>query len=504
MSTISIPASRGLGGTAGAIFTKLPRGLWIVIAFLLAGAVLAWVLLRSHASDASITAPVTQTDLVASVTASGTVNPQNLISVGTQASGTIASIDVDYNSRVKRGQVLARLDPSMFQAQLAQAEAALAQAQAQVSQAAAGATGASSGVDVAGATAAAELAAIGSAKANVSKTQAALGLAQKTASRDAALLAQGYVAQSTVDTDRANVAQDESDVASAQAAVAQAQAQDIAGNATVSQNASTAQSQAAATQAAQANVAAAQAVVRQDELNLQHTVITSPVDGTVVARDVSVGQTVAASLQTPTLFSIAQNLGKMEVDINVGEPDIGNVKPGNGVAFSVLAYPNTLFHGTVSQVRINPQTLNNVVTYDVVVYAENTGGRLLPGMTANATIDVAAAKNALTVPLAALHTKTAATTPWGSVSGSAASGAIAAGSTARLVVDRNGKPAPIDVYVRLTNGTQAAVEPVNGAALAAGDRVVVGTNQTHRNGGAQGARSPIGGSPMGAMRGLHS
>ncbi len=109
--------------------------------------------------------------------------------------------------------------------------------------------------------------------------------------------------------------------------------------------------------------------MRQDELNLQHAVITSPVDGTVVARDVSVGQTVAASLQTPTLFSIAQNLGKMEVDINVGEPDIGNVKPGDAVSFSVLAYPNETFHGTVAQVRINPQTLNNVVTYDVVVYA---------------------------------------------------------------------------------------------------------------------------------------
>ena len=299
------------------------------------------ILLRSHASDALITTPVTQADLTASVTASGTVNPQNLISVGTQVSGTIASIDVDYNSKVKRGQVLARLDPSTLQAQLDQAQAALAQAQAQVAQAAAGANGATSGVGVASATAAADVAAVASAKANVTKTQAALGLAQKHATRDTALLAQGYIAQSTVDTDRATVAQDASDVAAAQAAVAQSQAQDAAGNATVSENASTAQSQAAATRSrAEANVGAAQAVVRQDELNLQHAVITSPVDGTVVARDVSVGQTVAASLQTPTLFSIAQNLGKMEVDINVGEPDIGNVKPGDDVSFSVLAYPN--------------------------------------------------------------------------------------------------------------------------------------------------------------------
>ncbi len=128
----------------------------------------------------------------------------------------------------------------------------------------------------------------------------------------------------------------------------------------------------------------------------------------------------------------------MEVDINVGEPDIGNVKPGDTVSFSVLAYPNELFHGTVSQVRINPQTLNNVVTYDVVVYAENTGGKLLPGMTANATIDVAKAPKTLsrfrwprfTKPQAERTERRDAV---GHVSGSAASGAIAAGSTARLL-----------------------------------------------------------------------
>ena len=372
MSTITIPASRGLTGTA---LAKLPRWSWAALALLLVLGLGAWALTRARASDDLITAPVTQATLVSSVTASGTVNPQNLISVGTQASGTIAAIGVDYNSKVKRGQVLARLDPSTFAAQLAQAQAALAQARAQVAQAAATAHGADSGVEAASATANAEVAAVVAANANVAKTQAALALAQKTAARDTALLSQGYLAQSTVDADRAAAAQDESDVASAQAAVAQARAQNLAGNATVSQDASTAQSQAASTDAAQANVAAAEAVVRQDELNLQHSVITSPVDGTVVARDVSVGQTVAASLQTPTLFSIAQNLAKMEVDINVAEPDIGNVKPGASVAFTVLAYPNESFHGAVSQVRINPQTLNNVVTYDVVVFADNAGGK---------------------------------------------------------------------------------------------------------------------------------
>jgi HlyD family secretion protein len=192
----------------------------------------------------------------------------------------------------------------------------------------------------------------------------------------------------------------------------------------------------------------------------------------------------------------------MEVDINVGEPDIGGVKRGNPVSFSVLAYPNQIFRGTVAQVRINPQTLNNVVTYDVVVYAENAGGKLLPGMTANATIDVASVRNALTVPLAALHARgsNAPATPWGAVSGSVASSAITAGSTAHLLVDRNGKPVRVPVYVRLTNGSQAAVEPLTAGTLTTGDRVVIGTNSA-RSGSNTNARSPM--SAMGAMRGIH-
>jgi len=181
------------------------------------------------------------------------------------------------------------------------------------------------------------------------------------------------------------------------------------------------------------------------------------------------------------------------------------VKAGDPVTFSVLAYPNEGFHGKVAQVRINPQTVNNVVTYDVVVFADNTGGKLLPGMTANATVDVATARDALTIPLVALHASSQQTTPWGDVSGPGAGGAVATGSTARLVVDRKGKPIPIEVEVQLTNGTQAAVEPLQNDALAAGDQVVIGSNSAHPNSGAsnQSARPPASGSPLGAMRGLH-
>ena len=503
MSTITLPNSKGLAGL-GSRWGKLPGWVWAASALLLVLALVAGLALRARSAPPPQTVAVTQQTLVASVTASGTVNPRNLISVGTQVSGTIASIDVDFNSKVKKGQVLARLDPSTFAAQLAQARAALAQAQAQVAQSSASASSANSLIGVASANASAASAAIESAKANVAKTQAALELARKTEGRDSALLSQGYIAQSTVDTDRANVAQDESDVAAAQAAVAQAQAQTTAGNATVGQDASAAQSQAAGIQAAQANVAAAEAVVRQNQLNIDHSVITSPVDGTVVARDVSVGQTVAASLQTPTLFSIAQDLSKMEIDINVGEPDIGNVKPGDSVSFSVLAHPNETFHGTVAQVRINPQTLNNVVTYDVVVYAGNAQEKLLPGMTANATIDVASAPNALTVPISALHTSTPSTTPWGSVSSPAGGGAVTAGSSARLIVLRDGKPTPLNVRVTLTNGTLAAVQPSGGGTLRAGDAVVIGSARS-RTRSSNGTRPPMSGGSMGAgaLRGIH-
>ena len=526
MSAQSLPLPKGFAGL-GRSLGGLPRWTYAGIAALVILAIILGIIIpRTDARAEYVTTPVARQTLVESVTASGTVNPQNTISVGTQVSGTIQSLYVDFNSKVKKGEVLARIDPSTFQAQLDQAKAALAQAKAQAASANATANGASSGVTVASANAVAQKAAIASAQANVTKAQAALVLAQQQQSRDEQLLAQGFMAQATVDTDRSNTAQDQSGVAAAQAALAQAQAQAQASDATVNQNASTAQSQAASAQAAQAAVQSAQATVEQDQFNLDHTVIASPVDGTVVSRAVSVGQTVAASLQTPTLFSIAQDLNKMEVDINVGEPDIGNVKKGDSVGFSVLAYPNTTFHGTVSQVRINPQTLNNVVTYDVVVLVNNNQGKLLPGMTANATINVASANDALVVPTTALQwrpwsgkshaasgTATSATgataqSPWGAVDGNAGSASVTAGSTGTVFVERNGKLQRVPVNVTLTTTTQAAVTPATPGALNSGDAVVVsstGNTQHAARNSNQSQRSPVSGAAgmSGAMRGIH-
>jgi len=210
-------------------------------------------------------------------------------------------------------------------------------------------------------------AAVASAQANVTKAQSALAVAQQTVSRDRSLRGQGYIAQSQLDADNANLIAAQSAVQSATVGVRQAQLAATASMsqaaATVDQSAaqvaatgsarSTAAQQAATAAAAQSAIAIAEANVATAQQNLAHTVITSPVDGTVISRAATIGETVAASFQTPTLFSIAQDLGKMEVDLAVGEPDIGAVRRGESVDFSVLAYPNRVFHGVVSQVRQN-------------------------------------------------------------------------------------------------------------------------------------------------------
>jgi HlyD family secretion protein len=524
MSAQSVPLQAGfsgLGQSFGRAFGQVPR--WVLAALagiVIVGLIAGTIAVRSKSAVQVVTAPIVQQTLTQSVTASGTVNPQNSISVGTQVSGTISQLDVDYNSKVTKGEVLARIDPSTIQAQLDQAQANLAQAQAQAAQAGANASGAGAGVVVAQANANAQVAAANAAKTAIPKAQSALTLAQQQLARDQALFNQGYTAQETVQTDQSNVAQDQAALAQAQAAYAQALAQTQASDATIGQNGSTAQAQEASAQAAQAAVQAAQATVQQDQVNLNNTVITSPVNGTVIARDVSIGQTVAASLQTPTLFTIAQNLNQMEVDINVGEPDIGGVKAGDNVDFSVLAYPNQVFHGNVTQVRINPQTVNNVVTYDVVVDVDNTSGQLLPGMTANATIDVASAQNALVVPLSAVHATGAlrqaqgdtsgasAANPWGGAASTNSS--VTQGENGSVTVQTGNKLQRVPVQVGLVTATQAAVTPANGSTLSAGEKVVTAFTGALRRaqgdkGGTQTASSnPLSGgsATRGATRGL--
>ncbi|MGH7714762.1 MAG: efflux RND transporter periplasmic adaptor subunit, partial [Vulcanimicrobiaceae bacterium] len=481
-----------------------PKGYWrrsysailavVVIVALIAG---SWAVFRPRATAAVVTQLVTEGTLTQSVTATGTVNPQDTVNVGTQVSGTISQLFVDYNSKVKKGQVLAKIDPTSLLAALQSARASLAQSQAQAAAGTDNAIGSRSSVTAAQANVAADQQAIASAKAQIAKAQSASALAQQTVSRDKQLLSQGFISQSQYDTDNSNAVAAQSALQAAQIAVTQAQAQAAAQVATTA--ATTAQAQGAQSTAAasQAAIGIQEAQVAQAQYNLNNSVITSPVDGTVIARDISVGQTVAAGLQTPTLFALAKDLTKMEADLQVGEPDIGNVRPGDAVSFTVLAYPTRTFSGTVTQVRQNPTTVSNVVTYTTVVDVNNQDGALLPGMTANATINVASVKNATIVPVAALQwhpaagqvkarkpssTTAKATTsqgsanPWGTT-GSAGSATVVAGTRGRVFISQGKTVQMVPVNIQMISGTNAAVSPIRGT-LAAGASVIVGGGAT--------------------------
>ncbi len=467
-----------------------------------------------------ITRPVAHADISSTVTETGTINPVDVVQVGTQVSGTIATLNVDYNSRVKKGEVLATIDQTSFQASSEQARANLAAAQST----AAGQQSAIAQANASAQAAAANLqqarANLVSAQANASKAKAQLDLSQVTVKRDQQLLAQGYIPQNQMDTDQTAVQANLEAYKAAQAAIGVAQAQ-IAAAAAQLQSArlqiQTTSDQAAAS-AHQAGAAAAQLQVAQ--YNLSKTVITSPVDGVVMARNVSVGQTVAASLQTPTLFTIAANLQNMQVDTSVDEADVGNVRNGEQAQITVTAYPNVTFAGTVKQVRVNPTVVQNVVTYDAVVAVRDTSGRLLPGMTAQVTIDTGTRTHVLAVPTAALLFRPLQPRTGGSQGagqtggggfgggpggpggggggfspangnaggGSGAPVAGAPGSRVTVWVLRNGRPASVRVVIGLSDNRN--VEITSGS-LQEGDAVIIA--QVRGNGQRRPGSGPSGG-----------
>jgi len=314
----------------------------IIVALLAVAGVIALLIYRNSGDEPKYrTEKVTRGDIVSAVTATGTVNPVTTVLVGTQVSGTIKHIYVDFNSPVKQGQIIAQIDPATFEAQVEQARANLL-----------------------------------AARANVNKSEVTLADARRTLERNRGLLPQGFVSQADFDTSETNY-----ETAKAQL------------------------------DAAKAQVAQSAAALSFAETNLRYTKILSPVDGTVVSRSIDVGQTVAASFQTPTLFTIAQDLKKMQIDTNITEADIGKVKADQDVEFTVDAYPEALFRGRVSQVRIAPITVQNVVTYDVVILVDNTDLRLKPGMTANVSIIVSTMKDVLRIPNAALRFRYAEKAP---------------------------------------------------------------------------------------------
>jgi HlyD family secretion protein len=304
---------------------------WIVGSVLLLGAAGAgWFFTRPKEAPAEYRANrVERGSISATITATGTLKPVTMVQVGSQVSGTIQSLHADFNSTVKRGQVIAQLDPSIFRTQLAQNEANLT-------------------------------------RAEVNEKDA-----ERTFKRTQELLSRNLVSQAEVDA--AEAAYDRS----------------------------------------RAEVKQARATIEQSRVNLAHTTISSPIDGVVVSRNVDVGQTVAASLSAPVLFEIANDLTAMQVEASVDEADIGRVAEGQRVSFTVDAYPEDTFTGTVAQLRLQPITVQNVVTYTTVIAVSNPELKLRPGLTANVSIEVARRDDVLKLPAAALSFRPASAAPSG-------------------------------------------------------------------------------------------
>jgi HlyD family secretion protein len=341
--------------------------------------------------------------LTAKITATGTLSALVTVQVGSQVSGRIQDIYVDYNSPVKKGQLIARIDPQLYAAAVQQARAN-------------------------------KLA----ADANLERAKVQALDAERTYDRQAALAQKKLIAQADLDT---------------------AEAQDKAAEASVS--------------AADAALEQARAALDQAEVNLAYTSIVSPINGVVISRNVDVGQTVAASLQAPTLFTIAEDLKHMQVDTNVAEADVGKLKPGMEATFTVDAYPQSPFHGRIRQIRNAPITVQNVVTYDAVIDVENPDLQLRPGMTANVTVVYAQAKDVLRVPNAALRYSppVASATRGAGGEGRPEGRRQSTPATERRVwVLAGGVPKPVTFTPGITDGTHTEVASGD---LHQGERIIV-------------------------------
>ncbi len=317
--------------------------------------------------------PVQARTITQIVEATGTIEPINTVSIGSQVSGRIEQIFVDYNSQVEKGQQLAQIDTSLFEAQLQQSKAN-----------------------------------INNAKATLAKSEAQLEYDTKTYHRYKNLYDRNLVSKNDLDSAKSAYKSDLAQVAAAKAQIMQAEA----------------------------SFATASA-------NMGYTKIVSPVKGTVISKEVEVGQTVAASFQTPTLFTVAEDLTKMRIETSVSEADIGKVKEGQEVEYTLDGYPDSVFKGVVTQVRLSPTTESNVVTYTVVIEVENEEGKLLPGMTANVSIITGKKENILTVPNVALKFTVAGNKQKYDKKG--------------IWIDKKGKPVRINIETGVSDDTYSEI-----------------------------------------------
>jgi HlyD family secretion protein len=369
----------------------------IIVAVVVAVGVTVAAYYRSntHQPGGYVTAAVTRGSVVQTVAATGTLQAVTTVQVGSQVSGTIKALHADFNSEVKQGEVIAELDPSLFQTQVEQARASLLRLQADADR----------------------------AKVDVEDTQVKLKRAQE-------LWSQQLIARADLDT--------------AEAAARQAQA---------------------AVKSAQAQITQAQAVLNQNQVNLDHTIIRAPIDGIVISRSVDVGQTVASSLQAPTLFVIANDLTRMQVNASIDESDIGQIQSGQPVSFTVDAYPGETFTGSVSQVRLDPKVESNVVSYTTIIDVPNPSLKLKPGMTATVNVEIARADDVLKVPTSALRFTPA------DDAGAQAGAPGGRSSGGRVWVLDEGQPRAVAVKPGVTDGATTAI--VDGS-LSEGTRVITG------------------------------
>jgi HlyD family secretion protein len=365
-----------------------------------------------------MTARIERGNLRNTVTATGTLQAVTTVQVGSQASGTISALYADFNSVVKKGQVVAQLDPATAKAQVAQARANLEQSRAGLTQARAAVVNARAGITDAQARNLAAKSTVQNSKAGVTGAEANVAVlkaqqddAMSLLKQQESLLKAGVIAQRDYElaTTAYKTAEARYNQSVAQLNQAKLTEQSAASAGVAQSQAAVEQSQAQVKQAeaqvqqTEAQVQQAEAALSMAEVNLSHTTITSPIDGVVVSRDVNVGQTVAASLSAPTLFTIANDLTQMQVIANIDQADIGLVEQAKSVRFSVDAFPGKDFDGKIEQLRLNPVNVQNVVTYNVVIDVENPEQKLKPGMTANLTITIDERNNVLKVPNSALR-----------------------------------------------------------------------------------------------------
>jgi HlyD family secretion protein len=399
-------------------------GIVIIILILAGGFLFYWLTSRNGSNQKFRLVKVERGEVDLVVTATGTINPVVNVLVGSQVSGTIKALYADFNSQVKEGGVIAQIDPAIFQAQVDQAKANVLTNQANLLNAKAN---------------------LENSKANLVKAEIAVVDAKRTLDRNLPLVEKKIIAQATMDT-----AQTSYDTAVAQKDVAKAQVE-------------SAMSQV---ESSKAQVEQTKAALNLAETNLRYATIRSPVNGTVISRNVDVGQTVAASLQAPTLFTIAKDLTKMQVDTNVSEADVGRITVGQDSTFTVDAYLGRIFRGKVSEIRNAPIIVQNVVTYDVVIQVDNQDLKLKPGMTANVSVMIAHREGVLKIPNAALRFRPESakketgkgSSPPQKVGDQVKSSQGDQGRPGRIwILSKEGKPTPVSIVLGITDGTFSEV-----------------------------------------------